>query len=45
MSNKKGEMKTEEQEKVEHDQEWVVKGENSAPKGQPVEIHYAPSEK
>jgi len=41
MSNKSGEIKTEEEEKK--NSEWVVSGENSAPKGQPVEIHYAPS--
>ena len=41
MSNKEGEIITEEEEKK--NSEWVVSGENSAPKGQPVEIHYAPS--
>ena len=42
---KEGEMKTEEEEKKKQDSEWPVNGENTSPKGQPVEIIYAPNSK
>ena len=41
LMEEKNKIKTEEEEAVEQDLEWG--SENSAPKGQPVEIHYAPS--